>query len=50
MDFDDILKAISKVNVEDIRQIASEFLVKRPTLALVGPFKKESLFEKVLQK
>jgi len=50
MDFDDILKAISRVSAEDIRGIASEFLVKAPTLALVGPFKNESKFEKVLQK
>lgn len=50
MDFDDILKAISRVSAEDIREIASEFLVKTPTLALVGPFKNESKFEKVLQK
>ena len=49
MDFDDILKAISRVSAEDIREIASEFLVKTPTLALVGPFKNESKFEKVLQ-
>lgn len=48
MDFDDILKAISRVSVTDIREIASEFLVKTPTLALVGPFKNESKFEKVL--
>lgn len=50
MDFDDILKSISRVSAEDIRQIANEFLVKTPTLALVGPFKNESKFEKVLQK
>ena len=48
MDFDDILKAISRVSTQDIREIASEFLVKTPTLALVGPFKNESKFEKVL--
>ncbi len=48
MDFDDILKAISRVSASDIREIASEFLVKTPTLALVGPFKNESKFEKVL--
>lgn len=47
MDFDDILKAISRVSATDIREIASEFLVKTPTLALVGPFKNESKFEKV---
>jgi predicted Zn-dependent peptidase len=48
MDFDEILKAIARVGTEDIREIASEFLVKPPTLALVGPFKNESKFEKVL--
>jgi predicted Zn-dependent peptidase len=48
MDFDDILKAISRVSTQDIREIAGEFLVKTPTLALVGPFKNESKFEKVL--
>ena len=48
MDFDDILKAISQVNSREISEIASEFLVKTPTLALVGPFKNESKFEKVL--
>jgi predicted Zn-dependent peptidase len=48
MDFDDILKAISRVSATDIREIASEFLVKTPTLALVGPFKNELKFEKVL--
>jgi len=50
MDFDDILKSIARVSTEDIREIASEFLVKTPTLALIGPFKNESKFEKVLQK
>ncbi|MFM6841646.1 MAG: M16 family metallopeptidase [Candidatus Planktophila sp.] len=48
MDFDDILKAISRVSAEDIREIASEYLTKTPTLALVGPFKNPSKFEKVL--
>ena len=50
MDFDDILKSIARVSTQDIREIASEFLVKTPTLALVGPFKNESKFEKVLRK
>ncbi|MFM1952655.1 MAG: hypothetical protein RJA33_1449 [Actinomycetota bacterium] len=48
MDFDDILKAISRVSAEDIRQIAGEYLTKTPTLALVGPFKNPAKFEKVL--
>ena len=49
MGFDDILKAISSVNPTDVREIASEFLTKSPTLALVGPFKSEAKFEKVLK-
>jgi len=49
MDFDDILKAISRVSAEDIRQIAGEYLTKTPTLALVGPFKNSAKFEKVLK-
>lgn len=49
MDFDDILKAISRVSAEDIRQIAGEYLVKTPTLALVGPYKSASAFEKVVR-
>ena len=32
-----------------INEIASEFLTKSPTLALVGPFKSEAKFEKVLK-
>jgi predicted Zn-dependent peptidase len=50
MSFDDILKEISSVTHEDVRKVASEFLTKTPTLALVGPFKSESTFEKVLAK
>jgi len=49
MDFDDILKAVSRVSSEDIREIAGEYLKKTPTLALVGPFKNPAKFEKVLQ-
>ena len=49
MGFDDILKAISRVNESDVREIASEYLTKSPTLALVGPFKNEAKFEKVLR-
>jgi predicted Zn-dependent peptidase len=49
MGFDEILKAISRVNPTDVREIAGEFLTKSPTLALVGPFKSEAKFEKVLK-
>jgi predicted Zn-dependent peptidase len=50
MGFDEILKEISSVTHEDVRKVASEFLTKTPTLALVGTFKSESTFEKVLAK
>ena len=50
MSFDEILKAVADVTPTAIREIASEFLVKTPTLALVGPYKSESAFEKVLAK
>ena len=46
--FDEILGAISAVTSSDIRELASEFLTKSPTLAIVGPFKRESVFEKVM--
>jgi predicted Zn-dependent peptidase len=48
MGLDEIFKSISAVNSTDIKEIASDFLTKTPTLALVGPFKSESKFEKVL--
>jgi predicted Zn-dependent peptidase len=50
MGFDEILKEIAGVSLEDVRKVASEFLTKTPTLALVGPFKNEAKFEKVLAK
>lgn len=46
--FDQILGAISAVTSSDIRELASESLTKSPTLAVVGPFKRESVFEKVM--
>ena len=46
--FDQILKEISNVTNEQIRAVASEFLTKSPTLAVVGPYKSGSIFEKVL--
>ena len=48
MSFDEILKKISDVTPVAVRQLAGEILLQRPTLALVGPFKNESKFEKVL--
>ena len=49
MGFDEILGAISSVNSSDIRNLASEFLTNSPTLAAVGPFTRESIFEKVIK-
>jgi len=48
MSFDEILKKISEVTPVAVRQLAGEILLQRPTLALVGPFKDEAKFEKVL--
>lgn len=48
MSFDEILKRISAVTPEALRKVAGEILVQRPTLALVGPYKDESKFEKIL--
>lgn len=48
MGFDEILKRITDVTPVAVRQLAGEILLQRPTLALVGPFKDESKFEKVL--
>lgn len=48
MSFDEILKKITEVTPEALRKVAGETLVQRPTLALVGPYKDESKFEKVL--
>ena len=50
MGFDEILKAVARVTPEDVRVIASEFLTKTPTLGVVGPYKSESHFEKILAK
>lgn len=48
MSFDEILRKISDVTPAAVRQLAGEILLQRPTLALVGPFKDEAKFEKVL--
>ncbi len=48
MSFDEILKRIAQVTPDDIREIASEVLPQSSTLAIVGPFKNETKFEKVI--
>jgi predicted Zn-dependent peptidase len=48
MSFDEILQRISAVTPEEIRAVASALLPKPSTLAIVGPFKSVSKFEKVI--
>ena len=49
MSFDQILKAVADVSSADIRSLADEILHSAPTLAVVGPFSKRSVFERVLK-
>ncbi len=49
MTFDQILKAVADVSSSDIRALADEILHATPTLAVVGPFSKRSVFERVLK-
>lgn len=46
--FDEILSEISSVTASDIRKLAGETLSQSPSLAVVGPYKSESIFEKAL--
>ena len=48
MSFDDILSHVARVTPDEIKAIASKLLPKPSTLALVGPFKSASKFEKVI--
>ncbi len=47
--FDQILKEVSSVTSAQIRAVASEYLTKSPTLAVVGPYKSGSIFEKAIR-
>ncbi len=48
MTFDQILKAVADVSSADIRALADGILHQAPTLAVVGPFAKRSVFERAL--
>jgi predicted Zn-dependent peptidase len=48
LSFDEILREISSVTPEQIKEIASESLPTSPTLALVGPFRSTSEFERLI--
>lgn len=49
MSFDEILKRVTAVTHDEIREIANELLTVSPTLAVVGPFKSSTKFEKVIK-
>ena len=49
MSFDQILQEVSAVTSADIRALTDEVLNSAPTLAVVGPFSKRSIFEKVMK-
>ena len=49
MSFDEILRHVSAVTHDEIREIAGELLTVSPTLAVVGPFKSSVKFEKVIR-
>jgi hypothetical protein len=49
MSFDQILKEVSEVNSAGIRALADEILHATPTLAVVGPFSKRSVFDRVMK-
>ena len=48
MSFDEILNKIASVTPDEIKAIASTILPRPSTLALVGPFKSATKFEKVI--
>ena len=46
--FDEILSKVKAVTPEQVRQLANELFSAPATLALVGPYKSKSKFEKVI--
>ncbi|HEY4898959.1 MAG TPA: pitrilysin family protein [Candidatus Nanopelagicaceae bacterium] len=49
MSFDEILTQIARVTPDEIKTIANTILLRPSTLALIGPFKSASKFEKVIK-
>ena len=49
LSFDEILREISAVDSAAIANLASEVLGSAPSLAIVGPFAKRSIFEKAMK-
>jgi predicted Zn-dependent peptidase len=48
MSFDEILREIARVDGSAIQDVASELLAASPTLAIVGPFKSATAFERII--
>jgi len=48
LSFDEILREISNVTHEQIKEIARQILPTSPTLAVVGPFRSSSKFERLI--
>ncbi len=49
MSFDEILREISEVTPKQIKEIARQILPISPTLAVVGPFRSTSKFERLIK-
>ncbi|MBM3656078.1 MAG: insulinase family protein [Actinobacteria bacterium] len=49
LSFDEILREISAVDSAAIAKLASEVLLSAPSLSVVGPFAKRSIFEEVMK-
>jgi predicted Zn-dependent peptidase len=49
LSFDEILREISDVTQEQIKEIARQILPESPTLAVVGPFRSTSKFERLIK-
>jgi predicted Zn-dependent peptidase len=49
LSFDEILREIADVTQEQIKEIARQILPESPTLAVVGPFRSTSKFERLIK-
>jgi predicted Zn-dependent peptidase len=49
LSFDEILREIAQVTPEQIKEIARQILPVSPTLAVVGPFRSKSKFERLIR-
>ena len=49
LSFDEILREIAQVTPEQIKEIARQILPVSPTLAVVGPFRSKSKFERLIK-